>query len=322
MRQGRMVLSVFDKPIEQGKTDMSNVFADFLVNKGLYDTIAITKENVKDLVSLIGGKVKISVFCPQCGELRVFKSEPIVYYEEDGKNQLVVPVALAERLALLHSKSVGVLVKNDDGTTEQVWCWNGLLCQEHTRMIAFHFTCAMDESHHLDYIVTTDDSKMRKIGQFPSIADMAKPELKEYQKLLTKADMNELRRAVGLHAQGIGVGSYVYLRRVFERIIDQAKETAINEGKIDAEGFAIAHVNERVKMLRDYLPPMLTSSSAFYSIVSKGIHELSEENCIDYFPVLFDAIMLILKQWETARQEKAAEARLSAELSKIATEIK
>ena len=74
--------------------------------------------------------------------------------------------------------------------------------------------------------------------------------------------------------------------------------------------------------MKNYLPEMLVDNPTFYSIVSKGIHELSEKECIEYFPVLQEAILMILRQWEQIRQEKEARARLSASMSKIATKIK
>lgn len=40
---------------------MSNVFAEFLVNQGLYDKIEITEDNINDLCDLIDGKEK-SIF--------------------------------------------------------------------------------------------------------------------------------------------------------------------------------------------------------------------------------------------------------------------
>ena len=59
----------------------------------------------------------------------------------------------------------------------------------------------------------------------------------------------------------------------------------------------------------------------FYSIVSKGIHELSEEDCIAYFPVMREGIMLILRQWR-AKQDEAETARnLATSLSKITANI-
>lgn len=41
---------------------MENVFADFLQNGGLYETITVTEDNVMDFCSLLGGKIKISIF--------------------------------------------------------------------------------------------------------------------------------------------------------------------------------------------------------------------------------------------------------------------
>ena len=134
--------------------------------------------------------------------------------------------------------------------------------------------------------------------------------------------MNEMRRAIGLYAQGIGVGSYVYLRRIIERIIDKAKEQAIKDTNITEEAYSQSKVVERIKMLKDYLPSTLTSNATIYGIVSKGIHELSEEMCIEYFPVLQDCIFMILEKWEQERKLTEREAQLSASISKIAGKVK
>ena len=48
---------------------------------------------------------------------------------------------------------------------------------------------------------------MIKIGQYPSVADMEFPKLKEYDKVLTEEDRREMGTAIGLYASGVGVGS-------------------------------------------------------------------------------------------------------------------
>jgi len=75
-------------------------------------------------------------------------------------------------------------------------------------------------------------------------------------------------------------------------------------------------------MLKDYLPPFLTSNKTLYGVVSKGIHELSEKDCILYFPVVRDCIFMILDQWEEMRKKEAKEKEISAGLAKIASKIK
>ena len=314
--------NIFDDAKLKGKTDMSNVFADFLLNKGLYDQISITEENIDDLISLIGGEVKLSIFCKECGDMRVFTSNPIFYYDKNEMKQSYSECSLAEELNMLQVHRYGRITTAEDGSSEQKWDWKNWQCEEAVRLMVFSFTCAMEESHKIDYVVLTDSYSMKKIGQYPSVADLSFPELKEYRKILSKEDMSELRRAIGLYAQGIGVGSFVYLRRIFERIIESAKNNAVSDGNIDVETYSKSHVDERIKMLKDYLPKMLVDNPVFYSIVSKGIHELSEEECTVFFPVLQEAIFMILRQWEQLRQEKEAKARLEASMSKIASTIK
>ena len=123
------------------------------------------------------------------------------------------------------------------------------------------------------------------------------------------------------YASGMGIGSYVYLRRIFERIIVTASHKAISDGKIKAEDFGGARVNEKIKMLSDCLPKSLVHNEAFYGIVSKGIHELSEEECIEYFPIMKSFIMMILRQREKMRKDEEEEKQLSVALGSIAAKI-
>ena len=60
---------------------------------------------------------------------------------------------------------------------------------------------------------------LTKVGQSPSSADMQNFGLRKYQKVL-KENYQELTKAVGLFASGIGIGAFVYLRRVYERLCE------------------------------------------------------------------------------------------------------
>ena len=83
-----------------------------------------------------------------------------------------------------------------------------------------------------------------------------------------------------------------------------------------------ARVAERIKMLQGYVPEMLIQNTTIYGILSKGIHELSEEECRKYFPVVKECIYQILGMWESLRKKQADEAALSKALSAITTSIK
>ena len=183
-----------------------------------------------------------------------------------------------------------------------------------------YYQIGEEHKHHLDYIILTTDNSMMKIGQYPSIADMTFPELDAYKHVISKQDRKELGTAIGLFASGIGAGSYVYLRRILERLIYQAKATAGD--KVNDEEFEQARVAERIKMLQGYLPEILIKNTTIYGILSKGIHELSEEECKKYFPVVKECIYQILGMWESERRKKADEDALSKALSSISSSIK
>jgi len=133
-----------------------------------------------------------------------------------------------------------------------------------------------------------------KIGQYPSVADIHIGQVKQYNKVLSQDKMREFTKAIGLAANGVGIGSFVYLRRIFENLIIEASEEAIKENEIEKDAFQNAHIDAKIGMLKDYLPAFLVENKKVYSILSSGIHELSEEECLSYFDCLRTSIELIL----------------------------
>jgi len=312
--------SIFDQNPKREIKSIGNVFGDFLVNKGLYDEIEITQENIFELSDLVGGNVKINVYCPECEENRVFSCKEIPYYVFNDENQVIGSNSLANEIevwqSIQNSRGPGVQKKQDES-----WTWANGTVENDTRLMVFKFVCAMDNSHHLDYIVITNENKMKKIGQFPSFADLSFPELKEYKNVMGKENEKELKRAIGLYASGIGVGSFVYLRRIFERIIMTAGKKAIDDGNVTQEEFDRARIDEKIKMISMYIPKLLTENRIVYGIISKGIHELSEEECLEFFPVMKDFIIMILRQWEKTRRDEEDEKKIRASISSISSKL-
>ena len=301
-----MLRNIFDKYDKVDETIVSgedNAFTRFLQQKGLYDTMEITEENINDLIALLDGRVRINSYCTECKMERVFTMRPLTYYTECGDNE--VERKLSDEVWSLQKHIYGseTEYRKENGGE---WQWKNAAIDETARVLIFKFVCSMNEEHHLDYIAVADNKTFCKIGQYPSIADLTFPILDAYKKVLSANDRKEFGRAIGLYASGIGAGSYVYLRRIFERLLVQAKANAGEA--IDNDLFNKAHVDEKITMLKDYLPKMLTDNTVLYGILSKGIHQLSEEDCIEYFPVLRDCIFMILNEWDEMRKKKEKEA--------------
>ena len=145
-----------------------------------------------------------------------------------------------------------------------------------------------------------------KIGQYPSIADFHISEIKQYKKLLSTDKLKEFTRAIGLAANGIGIGSFVYLRRIFESLIEDAYTMCKNDGTVDEENYKKSRMDQKIGLLSTHLPDFLVENKSMYSILSKGIHELDEETCLIHFDSLRVGIEIILdeKLDELKKKEK------------------
>jgi hypothetical protein len=188
---------------------------------------------------------------------------------------------------------------------------------KHRRFGSMTLQCARSENHRVIFEYYLNEGKIQKIGQYPSFADIAIDESKDYSKLLDKDDSAEFHKALGLAAHGIGIGSYVYLRRIFERLIwkrfDEHKEI---EGWNEEE-FKKLRMKEKIEHLKGHLPEFLVKNAKLYSILSLGVHELTEKDCLAFFPVLRQSTIWILEQDKKKQQELAQQKALEAAITKF-----
>ena len=161
-----------------------------------------------------------------------------------------------------------------------------------------------------------------KVGQFPSVADFHTQEIKKYRKILTAEKMVEFSRAVGLVAHGVGIGSFVYLRRIFEDLIMQAYRKALVKEAVTEKEFMSSRMDEKIALLSYYLPEFLVENKVMYSILSKGIHELDEQTCLASFEPLRMGIEMILDE-QLAALEKEEKRKVAREkILKLSSELK
>lgn len=160
----------------------------------------------------------------------------------------------------------------------------------------------------LTYLIyfDTDSKTVMKVGQYPSVADFHTHELDKYDKVLSKEKLKEFSRATGLAANGVGIGSFVYLRRIFEDLIAKTFEEHKGTLGLADKDFWPMRMDEKIQALKSYLPQFLVENKALYAILSLGIHELKEDECLAYFDTVKDGIEIILDQKleEIKKQEK------------------
>jgi hypothetical protein len=180
-------------------------------------------------------------------------------------------------------------------------------------VLYMQLACTRNTKHTVDFLFRLEDPLIQKIGQFPSLADIANDESRLYRKALDPEDGAELHRAIGLAAHGVGVGSFVYLRRVFERLILRRFTEFKDEEGWQEEEFVTLRMEERIEFLQGHLPNFLIRNKKIYAILSKGMHELQESECLNAFEMLKHAIFFILDEDKHKMEQLAL--RRKAELA-------
>lgn len=152
------------------------------------------------------------------------------------------------------------------------------------------------------YSLLFKGNTVTKIGQYPSFSKVSAQDLKKYKNLISKY-YPELTKSVNAYSQGMGVAAFVYLRRILEYLV----ESRFNG---DASWKFIEKLKE-VEKTETIIPSELSEiKSEIYSILSKGIHEYEEEECMQlYLSVKF--IIERMLDLELEKKENANKAKIA-----------
>lgn len=254
---------------------------EFLIEVPLYEVITYESEDLEQGRSLYYFDETLDSYCPECNQHSIFS-------RDWGNSKYIDRAADA-------------------------WVDSG--------KFAILLSCSRNSKHKLYFLFVAKDNTIQKIGQLPSIASLNLFDVKKYSKALEPKYFKELTRAIGLVSHGVGVGSFVYLRRIFEFLIEEAHKETISTPNWDEAAYSKGRMNEKIELLSPKLPSFLVENRSLYSILSKGIHELSEEECLAAFPVVKLGIEIILddKLEKMNRDKKLEEAKkaISALAGKI-----
>lgn len=278
---------------------------ELLVNKGLYDSVDITVDDLDEIEKCLtkdeyAGNT-IDCFCVHCAANRVFEYTNSEVHEDTGIMRMSV---------------------FDDGNPKVRRPKREEQFRRYlNKRYAMTYRCTRDRQHFIIFDLITTDDKIIKVGQYPSVADLVIPEIAKYKPVLG-TQYREFSKAIGLFAHGIGIGSFVYLRRIIENLVfDKYNEVSENL-EISNTEFMRLKFDEKIEALKPYLPEVLVANKNIYGIVSKGIHELSEEECREMFPYIKAGIELILDSLLAEKERKSKEKIFEKFVAKKTGELK
>ena len=263
---------------------------EVLVSKGLYDSVDITVDDLAELEKYLSKSEyagnTIDCFCVHCGTNRVFEYADSEVHDSTGMVRMNI------------FDDVNAKVRKPK--KEEIF--NSYL----NRRYVLTYRCTRNKEHAILFDLIVSDNKIIKIGQYPSVADLVIPEIAKYKSILGKL-YREFSKAVGLFAHGIGIGSFVYLRRIIENLVFDKYNQVADELGLSKEDIEHLKFDIKIETLKDYLPKVLVTNKNVYGIVSKGVHELSEEECREMFPYIKAGIELILDDLLAEKERKEKE---------------
>lgn len=187
---------------------------------------------------------------------------------------------------------------------------------------SMQFMCSRDSDHKLYFNFRVGEESITKFGEYPSRVDRFHPELEKFAKPLGTYH-GEFRSALMLQSHGFGIGSFIYLRRVFEHVL---RDLAIRKYEEDSswaydEWRKDKRVEDVIDDLSDALPDFLLNNKSLYVILSKGIHELDEDECLAVFPIVKSATEEILDDVLLGQQKEKRRKAVTKQIKDLRSKL-
>lgn len=305
-------------------------YSDIDESNGEWYTQLEVGKDIKELENIMFSKEAFMLPCPKCQHKQAFKSEGNINKSKIKLDKYYGD--LSERVFFEEDFLMNIKYK----------CKYGVI---NYGKFSLEYICPLNPSHRvygdfiIEEIVLKEEHKkntekeeykkttevegyviLKKIGQYPSMKDMQFFEGKEYKNILGKDNYRNYTMALGLYASGVGCGSFLYLRRVLEFMLEKKHKKYLNQEGWDEKEYEQGHFKERLDMLEKYekiIPDELNEvRNKLYGVLSKGVHESTEDDCKEQFPVLKGIIDIILNE-EVKRKKNAEElSKLKKELQK------
>lgn len=275
----------------------------------LYESIKI-----EDFRSLLTDDDSFMNYCPSCGIETTFKRSE--WYDGRRTNIELLNSSYATGSGKTdNSKRVlEAMFKYDEKPNGKVvLVRTGLPDVDNNGAIFIkEYECCINGNHKKYEIFYKDNEAKRiiKIAQYPSEYDTGS---KEYlDKLKAVCGTKEARemvkfinKALIMESNGLGIPALVYMRRAFERLIAISED----KNKLENTGTTMA---ERIKN-NPLLPEQIKENTRLYNIISEGIHNETEEECMELFKVIKVGFTILLRRtYEHVQEEKELD-----ELSKL-----
>lgn len=278
------------------------------------DEVIILDNNKQQLLWLLQDTTPMDYYCDVCDKSKTFMQNSLK------------SVATASKYNGLESLNMFKLTMEEDKikysdsayfstTSNELYLFSDM-----NLYIFKEFKCPSCEKR-IVVIFDYDGKSIKKIYQSYQNTLINENEMKRFKKLklLDENDILVLSKANKCKTLGMSIASFVYLRKVFENMLDkiynrEKEKIKLEKTKVE---FSSLPIKEKVSLLKAYLPTLLNEKSSnakygeLYKILSEGIHNLDEKTCDSLFDFLIELILLILEKEQSMKKEEQYLKQLS-----------
>lgn len=181
------------------------------------------------------------------------------------------------------------------------------------------YNCTRISEHIVTVVLQYTAEGIMKIGQFPSMADLADLNRRRYETELGDSTIaKEFVDSSILFGHGYGIAAFLYVRRVIEHIVKAAEAEAAADGIDLGYEPRATFFRDRIKALAGYLPDSMVQNARVYSLLSEGVHNLTDDLCLKFFPAMQSAVAQYMQEHQARRERKRADKTNKEEIAKIA----
>lgn len=265
-----------------------NGLAKFLEEIPPYVNVEISIKDLYELRGLDKSRLAIESFCLECKKEKTFERVFIADIDLDYRKLAAYLICLSPSPD--HDEEAGI---------------------DFSLFWKLEFSCSKCNMS-LVYVLRLTNDSIMKIGQYPSYAMIQHTEIEKYRNVISKYYL-EFKQSLSAYSQNMGVASFVYLRRILEDIINKKYKSEFSENPQDIRFIdKLKQIETREKIIPSEFDDVRTK---IYSVLSKGVHEYQEEECLVLYPYVRFVIESILDKLVEEKERKKKIAIVTGEIS-------
>ena len=180
------------------------------------------------------------------------------------------------------------------------------------------FTCVSckksKRKYHVEQIIDGETIRLQKYGELPKKQLERNPVLQRF----LKDDLENYEKAVVCLSNGYGVAAFAYFRRVVENNINKLLDLVLEDAQSSSANTELTElaklrknstISDKIKIANHALPEHLNPSGQnplgrLYKILSEGVHEFSEEECLNKAKATSECLAYLVSELTSRKKHR------------------